>query len=98
MPHWLVTARNGRDPGVSARRSEVRPAHLRGVQALAASGNILAGGALLDDAGGAIGSVAIVDFPDRAALDDWLRTDPYATADVWERVEVLPIAIAVRAP
>ncbi|MGI4801450.1 MAG: YciI family protein [Janthinobacterium lividum] len=98
MPQWMVTARNGSDDDVSARRAAARPAHIENVTALAASGHILVGGALLDGHGGPIGSVAIVDFPDRAALDVWLTTDPYATGHVWENIELLPVVVAVRAP
>ncbi|MGI4793683.1 MAG: YciI family protein [Janthinobacterium lividum] len=98
MPQWLVTARNGSDHEAAARRTAARPAHLDNVKALAASGRILAGGALLNEKGEPIGSIAVADFPNREALDDWLRTDPYATGNVWERIEVLPIALAVRAP
>ena len=34
------------------------------------------------------GSVLILDFPDRAALDDYLRNEPYVTEGVWETIEV----------
>ena len=53
------------------------------------------GGAILDDAGGMIGSVLITEFPTRADLDAWLAADPYVTGAVWERLEVKPFRTAV---
>jgi uncharacterized protein YciI len=76
MPQWLVTIRNATDQGMLERRAEVRPAHLKNVTALAAAGQIVAGGALLDEAVDVSGTVAVVDFPNRAELDEWLRSDP----------------------
>ena len=58
-------------------------------------GEIVAGGALLDEAGGMAGSAVIVDMPDRAAVDAWLARDPYVTGDVWRKVEVRPFRLAV---
>ena len=34
------------------------------------------------------GSVLVMEFPSRAALDAYLETEPYVTEHVWERVEV----------
>jgi uncharacterized protein YciI len=55
------------------------------------------GGAILDDGGRMIGSVLVMDFETRDALDEWLRNDPYTTEGVWERVDVLPYRVAVGA-
>ena len=46
--------------------------HLDGIQPLVDAGNILAGGAMLDDDGNMRGSVLLVDFPSRVELDAWL--------------------------
>jgi uncharacterized protein len=37
-----------------------------------------------------VGSVLLVDFPDRAALDAWIQADPYVTGGVWAEIEVAP--------
>ncbi|MCW3474149.1 YciI family protein [Limobrevibacterium gyesilva] len=97
MPQFVVIAYDGTDPDALARRMAVRPAHLENVKPMVAAGQIIAGGALLDDAGGMIGSVSIVDFPDRAGLDHWLATDPYVTGKVWQKIEVKPFRLAVAA-
>lgn len=97
MPQYLVTARDGTDADAPARRKAARPAHLPGVQEMARNGTLIVGGALLDDAGNAVGSVAVVDFPSRAELDAWLAHEPYVLERVWLSVDVVQMQIAVRA-
>ena len=92
---YLVVARDGTDEGAAARRAAVRDAHIEGVKAMAQSGAMLLGGAMLDDDGAMIGSACIVEFEDRAALDAWLQGDPYVTGDVWRTIEVTPFRRAV---
>ncbi|MEO3432456.1 YciI family protein [Inquilinus sp. CAU 1745] len=91
---FLVIARDGEDPDALDRRLKVREAHLAGARKLAAEGRMVEGGAILDDDGKMVGSAVIVDFPDRAALDDWLRNDPYVTGDVWRKIDIMPFRIA----
>ena len=58
------------------------------------AGNIIAGGAILDDKGQMIGSTIYVEFETRQALDEWLNQDPYVTGDVWRNITVAPIRLA----
>jgi len=95
MPQYVVIAYDGTDAGALDRRMAVRPAHLENVKPMVESGQLKAGGAILDDAGRMIGSVTICDFADRAGLDRWLATDPYVTGNVWQRIEVKPFRLAV---
>ncbi len=41
-----------------------------------------------------IGSMMVVDYPTREALDLWLAGEPYVTGRVRERVEVKPCKVA----
>lgn len=91
---FLVIARDGEDSHALDRRLKVREAHLAGARKLAAEGRMIEGGAILDDDGKMVGSAVIVDFPDRAALDEWLRNDPYVTGDVWRKIDVTPFRVA----
>ena len=34
------------------------------------------------------GSALVLDFPDRAALDAYLKNEPYVVEGVWEKIEV----------
>jgi len=54
-------------------------------------GNILTAGPTLDDDGdGMNGSLLIVDFPDRAAVDTFASSDPYAKAGLFDSVIIKP--------
>ena len=44
-----------------------------------------------------IGSMLLVEFPDREGVDAWLSGDPYVTEGVWQNIEVHPFRTAVGA-
>jgi uncharacterized protein YciI len=90
---FFVTAYDGADADASARRQAARPEHIRLGDELVAKKQMLFGVAILDDAGAMIGSALVVDFPTRAALDEWLRVEPYVMGKVWERIEVRPCRV-----
>lgn len=92
---FMVVAYDGTDEQALARRLAVRSAHLDGAAALKESGNLIAGGAILDDAGEMIGSTTYVEFESRAELDAWLAQDPYVTGDVWRDITITPIRLAI---
>jgi uncharacterized protein YciI len=94
---FLVVARDGTDDDAIERRGRVRPRHLESIAPLVDAGNVLVGGAMLSEAGEMIGSMLLLEFPDRAALDAWLEADPYVTEGVWHDVEVRPFRTAVGA-
>ncbi len=87
---YLILAYDDTDPGALDRRLAVRPRHLEVARAMADAGTLREGGALLDEEGHMVGSMAIVEFADRADLDRWLETDPYVTGGVWQDIEVRP--------
>lgn len=93
---FLVLAYDKSDAGALDRRMAAREAHLAGVKPMVADGRMRIGGAILDEAGRMIGSMTVVNFPDRAAVDAWLASDPYVTGGVWDRIEVRPFRIAVQ--
>lgn len=92
---YMITAYDGTDADAPSRRKAVRPAHLDGIRELKATGNIIAGGAILDDDDRMIGSTLYVEFDSREGLDDWLNRDPYVTGGVWKDITVTPIRLAV---
>lgn len=85
---FLVMGYDGDDEGALDRRMAVREAHLARADELTEAGNLLYAAAILDDAERMVGSAMVLDFPSRAELDAWLGSEPYATGDVWQRVEV----------
>ena len=81
-----------------ARATErTRPTHLASIAPLVEGGNVLVGGAILNEAGDMVGSMLLVDFPDRSDVDAWLAADPYVTDGVWREIEVTPFRTAVGA-
>jgi len=91
---FLVTGTDGTDEKALERRLAARDAHLKGVAEASGKNEHLYGAALLDEAGKMIGSFLVVEYPDRDALDAWLKTEPYVLGGVWERVEVTPCKVA----
>jgi uncharacterized protein YciI len=85
---FIVIGRDGTDPDALSRRMAARPAHIATCDELQARGHALLGFALVDSKGQMNGSVMLLDFPDRAALDAWLEKEPYVAGRVWETVEV----------
>jgi uncharacterized protein YciI len=91
---FLIIAHDGIDEGALERRMAAREAHLVGARAMKANGSMIVGGAILDEQGRMVGSSCIVEFPDRAAVDAWLASDPYVTENVWQKIEVRPFRCA----
>jgi len=76
-------------PGHLQVRLDNRGAHLAHLDAHAAQ--VVLAGPLLDETGSTmIGSLLVVDFPDRASLDRFLAADPYAQAGLFADVSVSP--------
>ena len=68
------------------KRMAVRCRHPENLSRI--EGKILCAGGLLDEDGKMKGSVLVMDFPGRQALDRYLSTEPYIQEKVWEKVEV----------
>jgi uncharacterized protein len=94
---FIVIGRDGDDADAPERRARVRPKHLEFIRPFVDRGQVLLGGAILDDAGTMVGSTIVAEFETREELDDWLRNDPYVTEGVWEHFEVHPFRTAVGA-
>ena len=88
---FMIKALDGE--GKLAKRMEVRPRHLEGMEKLRS--NIICAGGLLDDEGKMKGSVLILDFPSRAELDFYLAAEPYVVEQVWEKVEVETMNVVI---
>jgi uncharacterized protein YciI len=94
---YVVIARDGTDAHAKDRRLRTRPAHLDGIERFVERGEILVGGAILDDEGNMVGSIVLADFTTRSELEAWLKADPYVTEGVWQEVEVRGFRPAVGA-
>jgi len=92
---FVLTAYDGTDAEAPARRAAARPAHLQHAAELEATGQIIAGGAILNDTGDMIGSTIYMEFETRKELDDWVAVDPYVTGNVWQDISIQPIRLAI---
>ena len=70
-------------------RSNNRDAHVAYLKAQGES--IITAGPLLDDDGvGMVGSLIVLNLPDRAAAEAFAANDPYAKAGLFRSVEIRP--------
>ena len=88
---FIIKAYDG--PDMLEKRMAVRPRHLEGMKALGRQ--IICAGGLLDGEGKMKGSALIVEFPDRAALDEYLKNEPYVVEGVWEKIEAEPMNVVL---
>ena len=88
---FVVNAHDGKN--MLEKRMEVRPRHLENMDRL--RDNVICAGGLLDGDGSMKGSVLVMAFEDRAALEAYLASEPYIQEGVWERVEVEPMNVVI---
>ena len=81
---FVITAYDG--AGMLAKRMEVRPLHLEGMERL--KKHLIAAGGLLDDEGKLKGSLLIMEFESREEVDEYLANEIYVKEHVWERITV----------
>lgn len=81
---FVITAYDGE--GMLAKRMEVRPLHLEGMERL--KEHLVCAGGLLDDEGKLKGSVLVMEFQNREEVDEYLASEIYVTEHVWEKIAV----------
>lgn len=75
-------------PNNLEKRLAARADHIALGNKLREEGKHLFGVALIDQTDSMCGSVLIVEFEDRKALDEWLSIEPYVTGGVWDMKKV----------
>ncbi len=88
---FIVKAYDGE--GMLEKRMAVRPRHLEGMRKLGKQ--IICAGGLLDGEGRMKGSVLVMEFENRAALDAYLASEPYVTEGIWENIEAEPMNVVL---
>lgn len=79
------------------RRTEQMAAHSARLRT-ASPKPLVYGPLLSDDGERGIGSLFIVDVPDRAAALEWIDADPFRTGGVWQEVRVHRFRQSANAP
>lgn len=85
-----------REDGLPIRQAN-RDAHIEWLKD-SNGAKVLAAGPWLDDAGTMRGSLLIVEAADRAAIDAWAKSDPYAKAGLPSKVMIKPFKWVIGAP
>ncbi len=76
-------------PGAASLRAATRAAHLDYLKNFA--GQVVAAGPLLtEDGAGMIGSLLLMEFPDRAGAEAFAKGDPYRKTGLFETVAMTP--------
>jgi uncharacterized protein YciI len=91
---FVLIAYDGTDDGAPARRMKVREKHLEGAKKLKESGNLIWGGAILDNQQNMIGSVVVYEYDSREKLDEMLREELYITGNVWQKIDIQHFKLA----
>jgi hypothetical protein len=81
-------------PGMAAVRRAVRADHLAWLERHREM--LVIAGPIMDAEGNSIGSVRVIDAPDRAAVDALTEGDPFARAGCFARVSVHPYRVVYR--
>jgi uncharacterized protein len=87
----------GYDSGTAeglAHRMEIRPQHFEFIKLYKERGELLIGGAQLDDAQNMKGSALILQFEDAEAIKIYESKEPYIINKVWKTYTIIPIRIA----
>jgi uncharacterized protein len=88
MQKYMIYAKDGTDEGALDRRLAVRSAHFEGLKVLKANGNLIEGGALVNDEGKMIGSAMMMQFESKADFHNWYDNEPYVTQGVWKDIDI----------
>src|SRR3954469_21692014 len=89
--YFAIVAKDAPGSETQERHLAARPEHMDGLRRLRIEGHMIDGGAILDEAGGLVGSGLLCDFPDRAALDAYLGEEAFARERVWQDITVFPL-------
>ena len=90
---FVVLGYDGADEDAPARRLASRDEHVAFITAEAKAGRLALGLPLHDEAAHSIGSLMVLDVPDRAGSLAYMAQEPFARS-VWRRTAVHPFRIA----
>jgi uncharacterized protein YciI len=93
MPQFVIIARDATDEKALERRMAARDAHMVMIDEGIATGRNIMGAAIINDEGDMCGSIMTMEFESRAALDAWMKTEPYVTGNVWADIEIIECKI-----
>jgi uncharacterized protein YciI len=93
---FLIHAFDHTDAEAINRRLAARETHLSAAREMHQNGKLILGGAMVDPSDKMIGSVIIVEMESLVEVEQWLQSDVYISGNVWDKVTVYPMKIALR--
>jgi len=83
--HWLIKCRA--KPAIDELRAATLPAHTKFLDGYAKE-TWYSGPLFTDDNKNAIGSLRLIEFPDRAAANTYINADPYTKAGIFQSIPI----------
>jgi len=93
---FLIHAFDHTDADALNRRMKARDNHLVVAKKMHADGNIVVAGAMLDSDEKMIGSAMIVEMDSLQDVEKWLSEEVYIKENVWDKVTIYPMKLALR--
>jgi uncharacterized protein YciI len=90
---FMVLANDAGDAAAIDRRMSCRADHVSVMNASRDAGDCRFGAAMLDETGQMCGSVIILDMPDLAAVEEWMKKEPYVKGNVWGDIRIIPLKV-----
>ncbi len=85
---FIIFAYDGKDENALARRMKVREQHLENMAKLNEEGHVICAGGMTGEDGKLMGSFLVMEFDSEEELDQYLKTEPYMTGDVWKDITI----------
>ncbi|MEE2999692.1 MAG: YciI family protein [Pseudomonadota bacterium] len=75
-------------PNMAEKRAAAMPAHVEYLNAQTKIKNIMSGPLMDDEMENVIGSLYLLEAPDRTAIEEFTKGDPLVAADIWKSTEI----------
>lgn len=85
---FIITAYDATDENALSRRMAARPDHLENIKKVKEKGSVVCAGGLTNEKGLPIGSFLVMDFATQELFEEYLKSEPYISAKVWDKINV----------
>ena len=75
-------------PNMAKKRAAAMPDHIEYLNAQTKIKNIMSGPLMDDEMENIVGSLYLIEAPDRAAITEFTNGDPLVAADIWKSIEI----------
>ena len=75
-------------PNMTEKRAAAMPAHVEYLNAQTKIKNIMSGPLMDDEMENIVGSLYLLEAPNRTAIEEFTKGDPLVAADIWTSIEI----------